>query len=138
MDPSSGMIDILLDKIRDREWHNVKPMKTVITRADSKEFIDRYNNQFDLIVASSVLNCIPETDQRKTVEALAQLLKTGGHFCHSDWPEEATEHPNGMTLDKVEQLYAGTGLSIIEAGVMDFFIGSRGDKTPVFFVVGTK
>ena len=75
----------------------------------------------DLIVASSVMSYIPSDDLEATMAVLVRLLKPGGIFCHSDWPEEEVSppleqqqqqrQPHGpcMSHEQAAQMYALAG-----------------------------
>lgn len=123
IDASPRMIDLLQEKVLSREWDNVIVMKTVIAQPSGAvdSLLEEYSGRVDLIVASSVLNFIPESDLQSSLSVLAQLLKPGtGRFCHSDWPHDEFEHPQGMTDAKMNSLYQKVGMSMASSHLVEF------------------
>ena len=116
IDAAEAMIFQLQQKIRAREWENVEAFTAILARyetidEDLKAKIDSLTEKFDLIVASSVINFIPEQDLTETMKVLARLLKPDGIFCHSDWPESDLA-PDEITLEKAESMYKSGGLKL--------------------------
>jgi 2-polyprenyl-3-methyl-5-hydroxy-6-metoxy-1,4-benzoquinol methylase len=109
IDAAEDMIMQVQQKMQAREWKNVEAYLATLGRynemeTDLREKIDSLVGTFDLIVASSVINFIPPQDLAVTIQALGKLLKPGGIFCHSDWPDSKL-FPGGITLEKAENLY---------------------------------
>jgi SAM-dependent methyltransferase len=118
MDPSPNMILLLQEKIQSREWNNVVALQEIISRPSAAidSLLEHYTDKIDLIVASSVLHFIPESDLPRTLQNLARLLTPDtGRLCHSDWPQDEVEHPNGMTKQKAIRLYQQAGLTLVES-----------------------
>ena len=123
VDASPNMVAELREKVLSREWTNVVALNQVLARSSPTldALLDKYRGKVDLIVASSVLNFIPELDLPNTLAILASLLKpTTGRLCHSDWPQDDTEHPNGMTVEKATHLYQSGGMVMIESDIIAF------------------
>jgi ubiquinone/menaquinone biosynthesis C-methylase UbiE len=135
VDASPQMIQQLEEKIKAREWNNVQAMTAILASPSVADaMVEEYCNRFDLIVASSVFNFIPDKDLSRTLQVLARLLKPGGRLCHSDWPKDDGEHINGMTEEKAQRLYHNAGLTMVEMGIVEFKSGAH-DSAPVFFGV---
>lgn len=109
IDAAEEMIMQVQQKIQAREWENVEAFVATLGKYDKMEKdvrdkIDSFAGMFDLIVASSVVNFIPPQDLEVTVKVLSKLMKPGGIFCHSDWPDSEL-FPGGITLEKAEKMY---------------------------------
>ncbi|GKZ01231.1 hypothetical protein MPSEU_001074600 [Mayamaea pseudoterrestris] len=135
IDASPSMIELLQEKIQSRDWNNVLAIQGVFggpTNLVIESLNAQYTGRIDLIVASNVLNFIPESDRPRTLQLLAQLLKPStGRFCHSDWLQSKDEHPNGMTLEKATLMYHTAGMDLVSTESFDFGSGN----VDVFFGV---
>lgn len=142
IDASSAMIDVLLDKIRDRDWTNVDALH--VTLADlspaneaTQSILHDLEGQVDLIVASSVLTFVPPADMDATMAALGRLLRPGGLLCHSDWPKSEAKHPDAMNDSKALALYAAADLTAVSTQIVPLPMGND-QSVDVFFGVARK
>lgn len=104
MDSSGKMVSILNDK-------RLKNVHTINAEL-SQELIERndvLNNDFDMIVASSVLAFVP--DYQETLKLLKQLLKKGGLLVQWDWLKESEEPGIGFSKELIELALAQAGFS---------------------------
>lgn len=132
MDAASEIVQVVSDKIRDREWSNVEALHG--TLADPSTFDDKaraileeLEGSVDLVVASSVLTFVPAQDIDAT------MLKPGGFFCHSDWPK-AKEGYDAMNEAPTSALYASAGLSAVSMQILPIPMDG-GEHADVFFGV---
>jgi cyclopropane fatty-acyl-phospholipid synthase-like methyltransferase len=115
VDAAPLMVEQVEEKIRAREWKNVKAYTAVLARLEQsppsvKQDLEAWNDKVDLVVASSVFSFIPQQDLPGTMKKLGELLKSnGGVLCHSDWPK-SDEHPDGMTEESALKMYEMAGL----------------------------
>jgi len=139
LDASPNMIHLLRDKQQSNDWSNVTVVHGLLANeATAASLVAEFRNQFDLILASSVLHVIPRTDRPATLQVLAQLLKPNtGRLCHSDWPKDEQEHPDGLELEELRLLFRDAGLSLVESGPTAFRI-SRHETAQVLFGVAMK
>lgn len=145
VDASSSMIRVLKEKIRDKELPNVQAACVTLSQVETDDSIeaatrelilDDLKGSVDLIVASSVMNFIPKSDLDATLHILGSMLKPGGIFCHSDWPESEGHHPDAMTLEKAEQMYQVAGLVTVSTEIVRDSNGTP--NSDVFFGVARK
>ncbi|CAM9729909.1 unnamed protein product [Discosporangium mesarthrocarpum] len=145
IDASPSMIEQVSLKIKTREWTNVEAFCAVladlekdngITDEATRQAIQGLSGQVDLIVASSVLNFIPASDQAATMRALETLLKPKtGILIHSDWPV-CEKMPDGMTHEQAMNLYSMGGLNLLRTKELTFAMG--GESCPVYVGVAQK
>jgi SAM-dependent methyltransferase len=145
IDAASSMVQSLRDKVRAGDWDNVQTYNVGLSHYDNesgdettKAAIDDLKGTVDLIVASSVISFIPPDDLSATMKVLGAMLKPGGGvLCHSDWPQNDQQHPDGFTDEKAEAIYQMAGLTKKSSLVttIDMGGGHRGD---VFFGVAVK
>eukprot|EP00522_Entomoneis_paludosa_P004738 CAMPEP_0172473056 /NCGR_PEP_ID=MMETSP1065-20121228/68663_1 /TAXON_ID=265537 /ORGANISM="Amphiprora paludosa, Strain CCMP125" /LENGTH=221 /DNA_ID=CAMNT_0013231225 /DNA_START=122 /DNA_END=787 /DNA_ORIENTATION=+ len=116
LDASPKMVEQLQDKISTREgFENVSAVAGILGNLDKestefKQTIESLNGSVDVVVASSVINFIPDEDLEATSIALGKLLKPGtGLLFHTDWPSGEGEPADGMTSEKAEKIYAMAG-----------------------------
>lgn len=109
IDPSTEMMDLLQDKILSRDWTTiVHPVCVALGQLDHDDddddakneatthqqvLLEKWYGHVDLIVASNVLNYIPEKDLLATLQQLNRLLAPGGCLVHSDWPPHQYQQP---------------------------------------------
>ena len=140
LDASPAMIAVLQEKIKSMEWENVQAAVAVLggTLEDTatRQLLDGLEGTVDLVVASSVMSFIPEVDLETTMCALGHLLKPGGLFCHSDWPQSQDQYPCGFDETKAEKMYAMGGLSKNTTKIMVLDMG--GNQMQVFIGVAEK
>ncbi len=79
-DSSSGMLDVVAEKIAAQAVTNMTPMKLDLLVAPSLA------QKFDLIITSMTLHHVPETDQ--ILEIFHDLLNPGGYLCIADLEQE--------------------------------------------------
>jgi SAM-dependent methyltransferase len=105
VDASPDMIDVLLKK----ELTNVSAICADIdddlVRASAAWFSD-----FDLIVASSVCNFLP--DYERTIQHLSQTLKPGGKLVQWDWLS-SDDDDYGMTIERISNAFHEAGLNTV-------------------------
>jgi ubiquinone/menaquinone biosynthesis C-methylase UbiE len=79
-DSSSGMLDVVREKIAAQGATNMKPLKLDLL-ADPAP-----NQKFDLIVSSMTLHHVPDTDA--ILRVFHDLLQPGGYLCIADLDQE--------------------------------------------------
>lgn len=104
VDTSPDMIGILLEK----ELANVKAICTDLDK-DSVRASAAWFSGFDLIIASSVCNFLP--DYEGTVGHLSQALKTEGKLVQWDWLS-TDDDDYGMTIKRISNAFRNAGLTI--------------------------
>lgn len=126
IDAAPKMVEIVLDKIKSREWTNVSAMTAVLGKEDP---LPEVKESVDLIVASSVLSFIPSSTLEATMKVLGKYLRRGGLFCHSDFPDSDSKPPGveGMTKKKMETIYAMAGLVVDSIHTVRFNLGDNHD-----------
>lgn len=139
MDVSSQMIRLLEDKIICQEWSNTQAIHCALASLtdESRQVVESLYGTMDMIVASSVLNFIPEDDVSVTMEMLGKFLKPGGMLVHSDWPKSEAKHPDAMDDAKASFMYEKAGLSAISTEILILEAGG-GETMEVFFGVARK
>jgi len=115
IDAAPAMAQVLQNKIQQGNWTNVSASAVVLSTLDEAEEsvrneIESFRGKADLIVASSVMSFVPPDELEPTMKVLASLLKPGGIFCHSDFPQ-SKNFENGFTKDKAEAMYRMGGLT---------------------------
>ncbi|SFC89816.1 class I SAM-dependent DNA methyltransferase [Pseudoalteromonas denitrificans] len=128
IDPSSEMIKKLAQK----------KLKNVATISDylSENLILQYpalNNQFDIIVASSVCGFVPEYEV--TLGLLKSLLKNDGLFVQWDWLSEEDNATTGLTELRVKNAFEAIDFNIKELS-SPFIMQSEKGSMPVLMAVG--
>lgn len=119
VDASSQMVKMLREKIRSREWGNVRGHEAVLAK-DPSALAD-LEGSIDLVVASSVMAFVPEADLGPTMEVIGRLLKPNGVFVHSDWPlSEHNQEKDFMTKEKAMYMYAKGGMSLESDAIVTF------------------
>jgi 2-polyprenyl-3-methyl-5-hydroxy-6-metoxy-1,4-benzoquinol methylase len=136
IDASPLMVEQVKSKILSRKWENVTAHCVVLSdHSDStKQLLDEWKGQVDVVVASSVLSFIP--DLQDTVKVLGTLMKPGARLCHSDWPKSESA-PTGFTEESALTMYASAGMVASSAKVINVPIGG-GESTLVFWGVATR
>lgn len=141
IDASSKMMEVLQDKIKSREWDNVTAIQCVLASDDessSSGVLKQLFGKVDIIVASSVLSFVPTEDMPKTMEILGRLLKPDtGVLCHSDWPLDPDQHPDGLTNAKASEWYRMAGLKAVTMEKIAIAM-SPDQSVDVFFGVARK
>jgi SAM-dependent methyltransferase len=105
VDASPDMIDVLLKK----ELTNVSAICADIDD-DSVRASAAWVSGFDLIVASSVCNFLP--DYERTIQHLSQTLKPGEKFVQWDWLS-SDDDDYGMTVKRISNAFGEAGLRAI-------------------------
>merc|ERR1711920_58216 len=141
LDPATAMTNVVQEKIQARKWMNVQVHCVTLANnqsADNKSAVDLENlkGTVDLIVASSVMTFVPQSDLEATMKALGGFLKPGGLFVHSDWVEDSENHPDGYTEEKAKSTYALGGLQPKSVETKTFQMGEM--EAPVLFGVAEK
>ena len=103
VDASPDMIGILLKK----DLTNVTAICADIDE-DSVRASAAWFSGFDLIVASSVCNFLP--DYERTIRHLSQTLKTGGKLVQWDWLSTGDDD-YGMTIKRISNAFRNAGLT---------------------------
>ncbi|KAL7576455.1 hypothetical protein ACA910_017965 [Epithemia clementina (nom. ined.)] len=153
LDASPKMMEMVQDKIDTRDWTNVTPLcgilaQTTVNRDDGssatsnqqpefRQVVESLASTIDVIVASSVLNFIPDEDLEATCQALGRLLKPNtGRLFHVDWPAGDDQPADGMTVEKATKMYTMAGLTpeLTERGTLKM----RKDEAPLFYGVAIK
>ena len=143
IDAAPAMIQAVHDKIKSGGWDNVRAYGVALANYETagddeiKEALDAMKGTVDLIVASSVMSFVPADDLPATMKVLGAMLKPGGIFCHSDWPQSAEKHPNGFTEKKAKEMYQMGGLTYQSSTVVEMDMG-QGYKGEVFLGVAIK
>jgi predicted TPR repeat methyltransferase len=140
VDAAKNMIRIVKEKTRAGEWDNVQAHCVALPKYDSADEEIRTSlgslmGKVDLVVASSVLSFIPGEDLQTTMKVISELLKPGGLFCHSDWPN-SDDHPDGYSTEKARSVYEMAGLEI--ESTLDTTIGVGRQEGKVFVGVARK
>jgi 2-polyprenyl-3-methyl-5-hydroxy-6-metoxy-1,4-benzoquinol methylase len=138
VDASPRMIKMLKDKIKCREWHNVRVHEAVLAKDSSA--LSELEGTIDLVVASSVMTFVPENDLGPTMEVIGRLLKPNGKgvFVHSDWPmSEGKQEKDIMTQEKALYMYAKGGLSLESDAIVTFSM-DKSHAVDVFLGVARK
>eukprot|EP00523_Entomoneis_sp_CCMP467_P001421 CAMPEP_0168742044 /NCGR_PEP_ID=MMETSP0724-20121128/12834_1 /TAXON_ID=265536 /ORGANISM="Amphiprora sp., Strain CCMP467" /LENGTH=226 /DNA_ID=CAMNT_0008789583 /DNA_START=174 /DNA_END=854 /DNA_ORIENTATION=- len=146
IDAAPKMVELLQDKIRSRRAlqtnNNVQAYSGILGNLphesdDFQRAMASLQGTVDLIVASSVLNFIPDADLEATCRQLGALLKPGtGLLFHTDWPSGEGQPAHGMTEEKAQRLYALAGLTAESTRVGPLKMG--GDEQTVFFGLARK
>jgi 2-polyprenyl-3-methyl-5-hydroxy-6-metoxy-1,4-benzoquinol methylase len=140
LDAAPSMVQVLQDKIKAGEWSNVNAYCAVVANLDAsptaKVALDALKSKVDIVVASSVLNFIPEEDMEATMISLGSLLKPEtGMLIHSDWPH-GEEHPNGFSEEKARNVYRQGGLQATKTKTVTLQLGEH--AAPVFVGVANR
>jgi 2-polyprenyl-3-methyl-5-hydroxy-6-metoxy-1,4-benzoquinol methylase len=128
IDPSSEMIK----KLAQKELKNVATISDYL----SENLILQYptlNNQFDIIVASSVCGFVPEYEV--TLGLLKSLLKNDGLFVQWDWLSEEDNATTGLTELRVKNAFEAIDFNIKELS-SPFIMQSKKGSMPVLMAVG--
>ena len=128
VDASPDMIDVLLKK----ELANVSAICANIDD-DSVRASAAWFSEFDLIVASSVCNFLPDYEQ--TVGYLAQELNPDGKFAQWDWLS-SDDDDYGMTIERISNAFRGANLQSVNVGIA-FEIEFDEETLPVLFGVAS-
>lgn len=128
IDPSEKMIEVLANK----------KLKNVVTINDSlsKATIASnpvLQNKFDLIVASSVCDFLPNYGEVLTI--IKSLLSPKGIFVQWDWLRTEDDTDFGFTEEMIREHYDAVGLKT-ESVSIPFFIIENGEKMEVIMAVG--
>jgi SAM-dependent methyltransferase len=141
IDPASAMAGVVRDKILAGGWSNTRVHSVALANLENaddtvQKDLESLKGTVDLIVASSVMSFVPKDDLPTTMKVLAGLLKkSGGLFCHSDWPKGESA-PDGFTADTAKEMYDLGGLSVKSALDTTFKMGS--EEAAVFFGVAER
>ena len=103
VDTSAKMIAVLQNKIIDKGIENINSLQSAFDFAATEQHSDLVG-KFDLIVASSVCNFLP--DYEAGLRWLCSLAKPGGYFVQWDWLAD-------MPIDRIRSAYEATGLKAI-------------------------
>jgi SAM-dependent methyltransferase len=142
IDASSQMIRVLKEKIRSYEWENVQAEVAVLAQVNTgadqsiKRVLDDFECNIDVIIASSVMAFLPDEDLEATMQAIGRILRPGGVFCHTDWPQSDDKHPEGMNNEKAEKMYAMAGFKLQAINILP--LRSGGDGCEIFFGIAKK
>ena len=123
VDTSVKMLNVLKGKIRASGLTNVKAIVTTIS-PDSIASDPALFSDFDLVIASSVCNFLP--DYEETLCTIARTMKPGGVFVQWDWIDD-------MPADRIRRAYDRAGLKYVSIGeefAMD------GDNAPMQVIMG--
>ena len=112
MDTSSGMLEVLQEKIREMGLRNVIPRQLDLTVADCGE-------EFDLIFSAMTLHHIDDT--QLILKKLCGMVKRGGYLAVADLDSEdgsfhspeAGEKHHGFNRETLIAMVSGEGLSSI-------------------------
>lgn len=137
IDASNKMIVALQEKIRSSEWNNVEAQCLILANPQETDVLETKQEQYDMIVASSVLTFIPKDDREATLVRLGSFLKPGGLLIHSDWPKSEAKHPDAMDEATAVQFYNYAGLKAESMTVTNFDMGG-GQAVEVFVGVARK
>mmetsp|Transcript_1499 Transcript_1499/g.2033 ORF Transcript_1499/g.2033 Transcript_1499/m.2033 type:complete len:127 (+) Transcript_1499:31-411(+) len=105
--------------------------------AHDNDALNHIHGTVDLIVASSVMNFIPQKDLHRTMKVLGDMLRDGGLFVHSDWPKAKDDDDDGFTEASAKELYAMGGLSCKSTEVTKFHMAND-EEASVFFGIAEK
>jgi SAM-dependent methyltransferase len=141
VDVSANMATVLQEKIKNREWTNVKAFSAALGNLENESdeiraYVASLYGSLDMVVASSVLTFVPEEDVAATMVQLGKLLKPGGLLVHSDWPKSEAKHPDAMSTEKATSMYKAAGLSTLSTETIPLDAG--GDTMDVFFGIARK
>jgi len=116
VDTSTRMIDVLRRKVKDQGIENITPLLAALNAAAVSQRPE-LTDKFDLIVASSVCNFLP--DYEATLRDFSLMMKPGGCFVQWDWLTD-------MPIGRIRGAYAVAGLTIIIAE--EAFVMEMGDE----------
>ena len=123
VDTSVKMLNELKEKIRASEMTNVNAIVTTISpdllASDPVLFSD-----FDLVIASSVCNFLP--DYEETLCTIARTMKPGGIFVQWDWIDD-------MGADRIRRAYDRAGLKCVS---VDEEFAMDGHDGPMQVIMG--
>jgi len=123
VDTSAKMIDVLREKISDRNISNVAAMELTVNATTIKEN-SHLASKFDLIVASSVCSFLP--DYEAALCDLVSIMKPGGLFVQWDWLAD-------MSVDRIRTGFESAGL--VDFGIEEAFTMHNGNE-PMKVVMG--
>ena len=123
VDTSAKMIAVLQNKIVDKGIGKITALQSAVDFTTIGQPSDLAGN-FDLIVASSVCNFLP--DYEASLRGLRSIMKPGGYFIQWDWLAD-------MPVDRIRGAYEAAGLKAI-AVEADFAMEFEEKSLPV--VVG--
>jgi len=127
IDTSKKMIEALRSKLTQLGSDNVVASKIALT-AESIRANPVLLDSFDLIVASSVCNFLP--DYESTVRDLSSVMRPGACFVQWDWMED-------MPKARVRNAFDAAGL-VNYAVDHAFTMNADGDSMPVVMGIGRK
>lgn len=110
IDPAEKMVAVLEEKIRSREWSNVRALALTLEQAQGRAG-SLLSEPFDLVVASSSLAFVP--DYAAEVDRLAKLLRPGGALVAWDWEVDPNaDEAFGVTREAIEDAFSSAGLRL--------------------------
>lgn len=142
-DNSTGMLEVLQEKIRKRAAKDMKPVKLDLTSDPLP------NQQFDLVYTMMTLHHIPDT--RLILSQFHKLLNPSGYLCIADLDKEdgsfhghdVNEVHNGFDRQELAGLAKKVGFTNINfstAYIMEKEVSENGDTNtfPIFLMVAQK
>ena len=128
IDPSKKMIEVLDDK----KLKNVVTINGVLSKAtvDSNPALQ---NNFELIVASSVCNFLPNYEE--VLSIIKSLLAPNGIFVQWDWLCTKDDIDFGFTEEMIRENYDAVGLKIDSLSI-PFHIIENDEKMEVIMAIG--
>lgn len=142
-DSSTGMLEVLRDKIRNRSARDMKPVKLDLTGDPLP------GEQFDLVYTMMTLHHIPDT--RLILSKFYELLHPGGYLCVADLDEEdGSFHGHDVEdvhkgfdrkeLTTLSESLGFTNIHFTTAYKMDREINEQGEtqQFPIFLMVARK
>lgn len=103
VDASARMIAVLQKKIVDGGIENITTLQSAMDSASTEQHSE-LAGKFDLIVASSVCNFLP--DYEASLRCLCSMMSPGAYFVQWDWLAD-------MSIDRIRGAYKSTGLKAI-------------------------
>lgn len=103
VDTSAKMIAMLQKKIVGKGIENITALQSTIDSAPTDQHL-ALAGKFDLIVASSVCNFLP--DYEASLRCLCSMMRPGAYFVQWDWLAD-------MSIDRIRGAYEATGLKAV-------------------------
>jgi ubiquinone/menaquinone biosynthesis C-methylase UbiE len=144
IDTSQGMLDVLEDRIKNKNISNFKPILFDLTNNDYQP----ESEKFDVIYTSMTMHHIIEIDN--ILQKFNSMLNPDGYLCISDLVKEDgsfhSEHPDfdghkGFEKNEIENYFKNNGFKISYYKIcftIEKIVNNETKKYPVFLIIGKK
>lgn len=127
IDSSTGMIEMLQRKAKERSTSNITPLVAVIDSSSASRHPE-LAFAFDVIAASSICSFL--SDYESTLLDFVSLLKPGRLFAQWDWLTD-------MPIERIRSVFSEAGL--IDLGIKsEFAMTMNGQAMPVVLGIGSR